>query len=1245
MNPNPVRARRCRTRGVIQGIAGATLAIVAEWLIFARVSGHSVEWIAVAVLFALACALTWRAVGLFDRAATATCDAIERPEMPPAGHVAARLLLGVASIAANLGAVELFASDRHLDLAWLLYAASLAGAIIALISPSIRGDRARSVNIPRHERIGLGVVLLAAAVLRFYRIGDLPAGLWSGEAQLGLLSERILSDPGFRPVWLAGVVHGSALLLYWQSAALFAFGPTTLALRIVPAVAGMLGVIAAYLLGRALFGWRTGLVTGVLLAVSSWHVGFSRIDVSAIWASTFDAFAVYFLVQGLNRGRLSSFGLAGLCLALGIHSSLTTSVFCVVLLAYIAHRAAFDRVGINRRWHSGLAVLVALFILTMSPLAEFATLQPASFVSEVVDGSVVPEIQREGSLAPVVRNAASYLSMFNVQGDPNGRNNLAGWPELDEITGGLFVVGLIVCLRRWKRSNHFLPLVSLVVISVGGALSATQGAPDSAQTIDNALSCALIAAIPIGLLWSESFEARMGQIWRTPHVGIASLSTGAAVALALLGWITAVNVQRYFVAQANDVRSYSAFSVAPTLAAEEVRRFGSSFDAYLSPGLIGDPAFKFLRSSSATVRPFDSATTLPLHVDRSAMFLFTADDATDVDAVRQFYPAAVLGTDRPGPTDPVVLYLARVSSIQISALRGLDGTLTPAGSIGGVATRRVDGTINFNWSTRTPLPVPFSGSWKGVITAPTFGSYRFRLEAPANAILKIDERDILQGTSATSVSLAQGRHSLDLTARFDDPTRLQLWWTVPGRTEEIVPALDLFRAPATNRGLLGSFFSNRSWSGNPILQRVDLAPGQDMSSNAIHRPFSVNWTGKIDIPRTGLYRFGTRSVDFSWLYLDNKLVVDNSHGRDEYVDEAVELSQGLHDFRLSYLDQGDDGFVRVYWQPPGYPLGLLPFERLFPPQGAYPERAGPLAPHLLTPSTEPASAPSSGVVNVTRPPGALPVSPLPIKLAFGVKGTGPGQLSDPRGIAVDGQGDIFVVDTGNRRIDEFSPDGKAVREIGQGGAGDGQFDEPVAAVVNPDGELVVLDSISGWISRFSTSGAFLGKFAGPSVGFYHPRGIAIDASGNYYVANTGSAQVDVFNSAGALVRRVNDASPGRQPLQPVGVAVAPDGSLFMSDVGNFLLVRFDPRFAEAQTWALPPSDSVHGPQLALNPVGDLYVSDPTNHRVIHLGPDGPAIDQLGADGQLSLPVGITTDFAGNVYVVDADASKVVVYGR
>lgn len=165
--------------------------------------------------------------------------------------------------------------------------------------------------------------------------------------------------------------------------------------------------------------------------------------------------------------------------------------------------------------------------------------------------------------------------------------------------------------------------------------------------------------------------------------------------------------------------------------------------------------------------------------------------------------------------------------------------------------------------------------------------------------------------------------------------------------------------------------------------------------------------------------------------------------------------------------------------------------------------------------------------------------------SFGVKGVGAGQLEDPEGIAVNNEagsaseGDVYVADTGNRRIDEFTAAGDFVMAFGKnvGGLGEdtctvtcvagesgtepGAFTNPrFIAVDQTTGDLYVADTGDNLITKFSESGAYQAQLTGTCeketesppactgskfVPFGALNGIAVDPAGGLWVLTSGSA--------------------------------------------------------------------------------------------------------------------------------------------
>lgn len=183
------------------------------------------------------------------------------------------------------------------------------------------------------------------------------------------------------------------------------------------------------------------------------------------------------------------------------------------------------------------------------------------------------------------------------------------------------------------------------------------------------------------------------------------------------------------------------------------------------------------------------------------------------------------------------------------------------------------------------------------------------------------------------------------------------------------------------------------------------------------------------------------------------------------------------------------------------------------------------------------------------------------------------------------------------------------------------------------------------IFRFdANSGAYLGIFVS---GLNGPSGITFGPDGNLYVANQGggSSSIDRYDgTTGAFVSTF--VAPGAGPLgglfNPQGIAFGPDGNLYVSDLGNGAIARFNGTTA-AYTGFVdagnPPSPLSSPYGLVFGPDGNLYVADPSTSTVHRYnGSTGAFIDEfVDLAGGLVQPIGLAFGPDGNLYVSDGMA--------
>lgn len=174
----------------------------------------------------------------------------------------------------------------------------------------------------------------------------------------------------------------------------------------------------------------------------------------------------------------------------------------------------------------------------------------------------------------------------------------------------------------------------------------------------------------------------------------------------------------------------------------------------------------------------------------------------------------------------------------------------------------------------------------------------------------------------------------------------------------------------------------------------------------------------------------------------------------------------------------------------------------------------------------------------------------PVNAFNGGQGKGRGQFDKPRGIAVDAEGNFYVADNGNARIQKFSPDGKFLNVFGERGADEGKLREPNGIAVDEKGNIYVVDALNHRLMKFKADGSFIKQWSGPKLGFYGPRDVAIGSDKQLYILDQGRNRVVKFNPEKETFAEWGKRGTGEgEFVEPTGIAVGGD-HVFVTDTGN-----------------------------------------------------------------------------------------------
>ena len=265
----------------------------------------------------------------------------------------------------------------------------------------------------------------------------------------------------------------------------------------------------------------------------------------------------------------------------------------------------------------------------------------------------------------------------------------------------------------------------------------------------------------------------------------------------------------------------------------------------------------------------------------------------------------------------------------------------------------------------------------------------------------------------------------------------------------------------------------------------------------------------------------------------------------------------------------------------------------------------------------------------------------------------------PTGLAADGRGHLYVADAGHARLQKLTSTGQSVAQWGSYGSGPGQFvfhgpvsspmdsDVPIGGNVAADGEgnIYVADPLNARIQKFTGDGqvaAIWGRHGTNGDAFRLPVAVAVDHHGQVYVADRDNHRIQVFDQHGVFLRLWGGqgARPGEFSY-PMAIAVDRHGHVYVADGWNYRIQKFDHagRFLAAWGAAGDRAGEFGGPVfLAVDGAGRVYAADTFNHRVQVFGGEGSFLGAWGSPGsgagQFAYPTGIAVDEQGDIYVAD-----------
>ncbi|HEX8111442.1 MAG TPA: NHL repeat-containing protein [Kofleriaceae bacterium] len=301
------------------------------------------------------------------------------------------------------------------------------------------------------------------------------------------------------------------------------------------------------------------------------------------------------------------------------------------------------------------------------------------------------------------------------------------------------------------------------------------------------------------------------------------------------------------------------------------------------------------------------------------------------------------------------------------------------------------------------------------------------------------------------------------------------------------------------------------------------------------------------------------------------------------------------------------------------------------------------------------------------------------------------RFNNPAGVAVDSSGNVYIADLGNHTIRKVTAAGVVTTlagTAGMAGSMDGtaaaaRFFNPFGVAVDSFGNVYVADGGNHIIRKVTAAGGvttLAGTVGmngsvddtGAAARFYTPFGVAVDSSGNVYVADLGNGSIRKVTAAGVVTTlagtagmdgSVDGTGAAARFSLPSGVAVDTAGNVYVADFGNHTIRKIT---AVGVVTTLAGTAGMvgsvdgtgtaarfsHPSSVAVDSAGNVYVADNDNHTIRKVTPAGGVTTLAGtagivgsADGagdaaRFFRPAGVAVDRAGNVYIADSDGDTI-----
>lgn len=260
----------------------------------------------------------------------------------------------------------------------------------------------------------------------------------------------------------------------------------------------------------------------------------------------------------------------------------------------------------------------------------------------------------------------------------------------------------------------------------------------------------------------------------------------------------------------------------------------------------------------------------------------------------------------------------------------------------------------------------------------------------------------------------------------------------------------------------------------------------------------------------------------------------------------------------------------------------------------------------------------------------------------------PAGFMTPAGIVSDGDRYIYVADPSARLVHKIDFIDNEVTYLTHSGAE--PLASPVGVALDSSGNCYVADSVKAKVYKYNQKGEYLGILGDGVVEFQRPAGIAIGRNDYKYVVDVLMNKIQVFDSKDRFLRDFPDPEHAKELNKPVNVAVDPVGNVYVTDAFNFAVKIFDQSGKLVRTIGSAgdgPGTFARPKGIALDSESHIYIIDANFDNFQIFNQAGQLLLYVGVTGkkpgQFFMPNGIFIDNEDRVYISDSYNQRVQIF--